>query len=543
MTSGGVVESLRPAPCSHTGPFAAALELRGRGLFPIPLGGKDGKKPLIAGFTKIRKPSFATVKKLVDRFPQAAIGIVTGASDLVVVDIDSDDPAAWATVIELFGDTPLKIRTPSGGLHLYYRSNGERNRNLRPALPVDVKGTGGLVAAPPSVRLSGTHRGKAYAFCAGSWDDLIRLPRIKPGALETRERCAPRRTDKIAPAAVPLRAVGTGRRNNTLWRTCMWHAPDYRGESELFALALEINTSRFKIPLAPAEVAKLVHSAWGYEVSGKNRIGRRRVKRPPSTALDAALAKDPDAGLLLRVVRHAFGALAKKGRLFPVSPRAMAEARTIREWGASDRRYRRALAVLLQLGLLIIVHPGGRRKGDANLYRFGNGDRPMSLQLVKSNAVPPPDADLMRVVDALKSGLSIRKAGKTLSLDKSKILRLKIRATSMGLLQASHAEALPNEVSRQSGVPGVSPADAVSKKEDTPPALLPPRGREGPKGKMFEAARPYETQVFQAKTHAAVSIPLAESGCLVRLPDGSGGYTQCYQPVCASSIFFCREHA
>lgn len=219
---------------------------------------------------------------------------------------------------------------------------------------------------------------------------------------------------------------------------------------------------------------------WGYEVRGENFIGRRRGRRSPSAAVDATLAKYRDAGVLLRVVKHAFGALDKKGAPFPVSARAMAEARKIPEWGASDRGYRGALAVLLQLGLLVIVHRGGRWKGDANLFRFGNGDRSMPPQLIGSNAATPADADLMRVVDAMKSGRSIRKAAQVLGLDKSKILRLKHRATLMGLLGAFHAEVLPREVSYQAGVP-VSPADAVSKKEDTPaPGARPPEEREGP---------------------------------------------------------------
>jgi hypothetical protein len=546
MTVGGAVESVRHAPSPDAGPFAtAALGMRRRGLFPIPLGGEDGKRPLIAGFTKTRKPSVATIEKLIDRFPRAAVGIVTGAvSGLVVIDIDSDDPAVWAMVIEIFGDTPLKIRTPSGGLHLYYRWNDEQSRNLRTELPVDVKGTGGQVAAPPSVRLTGTHASKAYTFHAGSWDDLARLPRIRPGALERRERGA-QRTDKIAPEAVPLRAVDSGYRNDTLWRACMWHAPDYHTESELLALALEINASRFKSPLDPAELAKLVHSAWGYEVNGENWIGRRRGRRPPSAVLDVALAKDPDAGLLLRVVRHRFGALDKKGAPFPVSPKAMAKHRVIPEWGASDRRYRSARAMLLQLGLLVIVHQGGRWKGDASLFRFGNGDRPMPPQLVVSNAALPADADLMRVVDALKSGLSIRKAGQALGLNKSKILRLKHRATLMGLLQASHAALQPPEVSHQAGVSGVSPPEAVSKKEDTPaPSAASPGRSKAPTGVAAVAALSLPETPALRKTPTGVSIPAipaARSGCLRYLPDGSGGYTQCCQPVCADEIF-CREH-
>src|SRR5439155_10559446 len=110
------------------------------GLFPIPLGGPDGKQPRIRGFTKMPRLSLATVRKWIVRFPGANIGIVTGGvSGVIVPDIDSTDRADFDVVEERFGQTPLKVRTPSGGVHLYYRNSGERCRDLRPELPVDFK--------------------------------------------------------------------------------------------------------------------------------------------------------------------------------------------------------------------------------------------------------------------------------------------------------------------------------------------------------------------------------------------------------------------
>jgi hypothetical protein len=143
----------------------------------------------------------------------------------------------------------------------------------------------------------------------------------------------------------------------------------------------------------------------------------------------------------------------------------------------------------------------------------------------------------------MKSGLSIRTAGQALGLDKSKILRLKRHATFRGLLQAAHAEVLPPEVSHEAGVSGVSPFDAVSKKEETPaggprpPAVRSEAARVG----NPEAASPCEALVPQAETPAAVLIPAVRSGCLLYLPNGSGSYTQCCRPVGANG-YFCREH-
>src|SRR4051812_28462741 len=49
------------------------------------------------------------------------VGIRTGG-DLVVLDIDSTSATDLDWVLEHVGDTPMKVRSPSGGLHLYFRA-------------------------------------------------------------------------------------------------------------------------------------------------------------------------------------------------------------------------------------------------------------------------------------------------------------------------------------------------------------------------------------------------------------------------------------
>jgi hypothetical protein len=104
--------------------------------------------------------------------------------------------------------------------------------------------------------------------------------------------------------------------------------------------------------------------------------------------------------------------------------------------------YIRALAVLVQLSFLRIVHKGGRRPGDARLFRFHKGGPSMQPRLVISTPSSTIDIDLMRVVEALKSRLSIRKASKALGMDKSKIVRLKRRAEVLKLIGVSRHLAL-----------------------------------------------------------------------------------------------------
>src|SRR3954447_17926022 len=247
------------------GPFRdAALDLLARGLAVVPCRSADGKVPLVEWGKWTKRPGRAFIEKMMRRHPSANVGIVVGLSGFTVV--DCDDPAAVAVMIARCGDTPLKVRTPSGGVHLYYRAAGERYADLRPeGLKVDVKGIGGFVVAPPSVRPDGTHAGRAYQFLEGSWHDLPRLPAARPGSLPTVEDGARR------PAR--LRAVRQGWRNNTLFRLLLRQARYCDSLDALRDVAEGLNQD-FDPPLPPAEVERVARSAWDYEERDENWAGR-----------------------------------------------------------------------------------------------------------------------------------------------------------------------------------------------------------------------------------------------------------------------------
>ncbi len=46
-----------------------------------------------------------------------------------------------------------------------------------------IRGLGGTVVVPPSIRPAGWHAGKAYTFAKRPWDDVVRLPTVKRAAL------------------------------------------------------------------------------------------------------------------------------------------------------------------------------------------------------------------------------------------------------------------------------------------------------------------------------------------------------------------------
>jgi hypothetical protein len=116
------------------------------------------------------------------RWPDANVGIRTGSvSSLVVVDVDPGH-GGLDTVRRLQAEGPLpeglRVRTGSGGWHLYFAHPGGVIRNsagtaLGPG--VDVRGDGGYVIAPPS-----RHRSGGSYQWQGRWT----LPDLPPHLLE-----------------------------------------------------------------------------------------------------------------------------------------------------------------------------------------------------------------------------------------------------------------------------------------------------------------------------------------------------------------------
>lgn len=86
--------------------------------------------------------------------PDYNIGIDTGESDLVVVDIDprAGGFEAWAAIYPGSLDTTT-VYTGGGGVHYYFEGAGKFKSKL--ADGVDIKSVGGYVVAPPSVHPDG----------------------------------------------------------------------------------------------------------------------------------------------------------------------------------------------------------------------------------------------------------------------------------------------------------------------------------------------------------------------------------------------------
>jgi len=83
------------------------------------------------------------------------IGVATGPSNLVVLDVDGESGHVWITdTADSYGLPPtFTVRTRSGGLHFYFEAPAEKEIKCsasRIAPGIDIRATGGYVVGPTS---------------------------------------------------------------------------------------------------------------------------------------------------------------------------------------------------------------------------------------------------------------------------------------------------------------------------------------------------------------------------------------------------------
>jgi Bifunctional DNA primase/polymerase, N-terminal/Primase C terminal 1 (PriCT-1) len=354
-----------------SGAFAAeALNLRALGLAPIPCSANDdddGKTPAIAFKNWTRRPGAKRLHELALRFPEANVGILTGLSRIFVVDIDQ--ARLVEGMIRRFGATPLMVETPSGGIHLYYRASGERCGDLRRTeqLPVDLKGIGGFIVVPPSVRPAGEHAGKLYRIVEGTWEDVARLPTIKPGSLPAPATAQQGRPDRIQ----------DGVRHNELFRHGLREVKACDTLDAFVDRLRWINERSCDPPLPDADVVKTACSAWNYEQEGKNYVGRGKFLTTPAATFKALISVP--GGCEALALHMLLRSTHKTGTKFAVAPKAMARDRTLPGW--SHVRVRKARNILVDGGVLKRVSRGGSGPGDPALFCFAEDAAPGQFSL------------------------------------------------------------------------------------------------------------------------------------------------------------------
>ena len=346
------------AGCHH--PFGDnAARLHALGLVVVPCGKDDGKRPLVEGWQ--RPKSAKWIAAWAQRFADANIGVVCGASGIVVVDVD--EPELVEEMLQRFGDTPLITRTPSGGVHLWYRKVGAvKSGTLRPNLEVDIKADRGQVIVPPSFN---RQSGVPYELEPGStWDDLARLPLFRQEALPPKARS---KSSPASAAEVKAGPIGKGARNRALFLYLIGLAPNVDSYDQLLAAACTFSNEALSLPLDAAEMEKTARSAWRYKSEGRIWRGSRGfvVWSVEQVQTCAPHKHGGDAIILTTLLRAKH---ARRDGPIVVAPRPMAKHQVIPGW--SEHRTRQALRAALKLGLVKPVYKGGHGLRDPSLYEL-----------------------------------------------------------------------------------------------------------------------------------------------------------------------------
>ena len=220
----------RPAPT----PYPEIAELYHQvGYMPLPTSTTAKYPSVLWKAYQAQRPSINQVTKLFDARPVSNIGLITGGeSQLLVVDIDprNGGSRSLATLIDELGEDCFNaptISTPSGGMHLYYRSPEGTVVPSRSGMRdgIDIKADRGFVMAPPSLGKNGVRyqwlNGPVSAFDLPLVPDLLlRL------ILESKQKCVPptdqsRKTASLSRIDLPKLAAGSrdadGDEFRTLW--------------------------------------------------------------------------------------------------------------------------------------------------------------------------------------------------------------------------------------------------------------------------------------------------------------------------------------
>lgn len=305
---------------------------RKHGIRTLPV--KSDKSPMVKNWQNVPLDA-----RWEDKYAGAGIGAICGEKITVV---DVDDLSLSDMARERFGATPVEVRTRKG-LHLYYRSNGERRRikALGSDIAIDVLGLGGYVIVPDS---------PGYMFTKGGVEELPYLPTIAPGALPTVVDSQPRRTAS---------GEASGR-NDELYRAAIRLAGNAPLIEDLHDRVSERN-AKFDAPLSNSEVKTVVASAWKAKQENRLFTAARPGVGVYKDELDL-LRKHPDALTLFVDLRYNWGWM--KGEAFNLANAAAGR------YAMTLARFRDAWMTLEGLGFIEVVHPGGQGPRDPRRVRF-----------------------------------------------------------------------------------------------------------------------------------------------------------------------------
>ena len=247
--------------------------------------GRIGKHPRTKNGLKDATTVEATIRRWWKIWPQANIGLATGAvSGLVVLDEDSykGGDTSREELEHTYQPLPETVQqlTGGGGVQFFFMHPGTHVKNGVETLGagLDIRGDGGYVIVPPSLHASGKH----YAWeLSHHPDEMVLTP--MPAWLLALCQDTTRREAVSAGEPIPEH-----HRNDTLFRLgCAMRARGFSAAVILAALRT-MNTTQCQPPLGDDEVTTVAASCAKYE-AGQTREDahqRRNGQTPGPEPLD-----------------------------------------------------------------------------------------------------------------------------------------------------------------------------------------------------------------------------------------------------------------
>lgn len=269
---------------------ALVLAAAGVPVFPVAV---ESKRPLTRRGFHDASADPGQLRSWWSAHPRANLAIPTGkASGVVVVDVDVHgqvngyDALNRAHVAGLVAGWEMTVRSPSGGLHIYFHaSSSDEQRSWQAARAgIDFRGDGGYIIVPPSTRTVDGER-CAYAVNRVNSEQPLRLD-----AERLRDFLDPqpaiRRSDPAIdqPFAVERLASWVARRqegernHGLFWAACKMAEHDVPAGAALGALTVAGGSAG----LTDREVTTTVRSAY------------RAVQGSPSSAARVSSLPQPD---------------------------------------------------------------------------------------------------------------------------------------------------------------------------------------------------------------------------------------------------------
>lgn len=229
--------------------WALKYAKKGFKVFPIGKGSKSNQ--VLRSWKNEATTDTGTILKWWEQDPNYNIGIVAGAG-LLVIDIDIKHDSPGFKLLKEYGTelpNTATVKTPSGGIHLYYLVKGEfKNKvNLYPG--IDIRSENGYIVAPPSVIDE-----KQYTWITG-------LEQIKEANQAVYDFLEAGKEKRNGPEPFNLQeTIEAGQRNDQLFKLASSMQAKGISDEAIKAALLEENRIKCNPPLEVEEVLAIVNN-------------------------------------------------------------------------------------------------------------------------------------------------------------------------------------------------------------------------------------------------------------------------------------------